>query len=212
MSIKEYLMKDISPAERIKNGDRNAFNDLYKQHYFSVRSYARLLLDENEAEDVVQDVFFNLWLHRDTLDETLSLRGYLLRSVYNTALNILKRKGLLENYSNIYKQEIEEIGYQYYNPDTNDTLRNLYNQDLRIELNAAIESLPPRCKEAFSLSFLYDMSAKEISTKLGVSKSTVENHIYNALKVLREKLKSHKGTSLIIPILFKFIEIIDKTN
>lgn len=94
-------MKDISPAERIKNGDRNAFNDLYKQHYFSVRSYARLLLDENEAEDVVQDVFFNLWLHRDTLDETLSLRGYLLRSVYNTALNILKRKGLLENYSNI---------------------------------------------------------------------------------------------------------------
>lgn len=205
-------MKDISPAERIKNGDRNAFNDLYKQHYFSVRSYARLLLDENEAEDVVQDVFFNLWLHRDTLDETLSLRGYLLRSVYNTALNILKRKGLLENYSNIYKQEIEEIGYKYYNPDINDTLQNLYNQDLRIELNAAIESLPPRCKEAFSLSFLYDMSAKEISTKLGVSKSTVENHIYNALKVLREKLKSHKGSLLIIPILFKFIEIIDKTN
>ena len=78
-------MKDISPTERIKNGDRNAFDDLYKQHYFSVRSYARLLLDESEAEDVVQDVFFNLWLHRDTLNETLSLRGYLLRSTYNTA-------------------------------------------------------------------------------------------------------------------------------
>lgn len=205
-------MKDISPAERIKNGDRNAFDDLYKQHYFSVRSYARLLLDENEAEDVVQDVFFNLWLHRNTLDETLSLRGYLLRSVYNTALNILKRKGLLENYSNRYKQEIEEIGYQHYNPDTNDTLRNLCNQDLRVELNAAIESLPPRCKEVFSLSFLYDMSAKEISIKLGVSQSTVENHIYNALKILREKLKSYKGSLLIIPILFKFIEIIDKTH
>lgn len=173
---------------------------------------ARLLLDESEAEDVVQDVFFNLWLHRDTLNETLSLRGYLLRSTYNTALNILKRKGLLDNYSNIYKQEIEEIGYQYYNPDTNDTLRNLYNQDLRIELNAAIESLPPRCREAFSLSFLYDMSAKEISTKLGVSQSTVENHIYNALKILRTKLKSYKGGLLFIPVLFKIIEIIYKTN
>ena len=205
-------MKDISPTERIKNGDRNAFDDLYKQHYFSVRSYARLLLDESEAEDVVQDVFFNLWLHRDTLNETLSLRGYLLRSTYNTALNILKRKGLLDNYSNIYKQEIEEIGYQYYNPDTNDTLRNLYNQDLRIELNAAIESLPPRCREAFSLSFLYDMSAKEISTKLGVSQSSVENHIYNALKILRTKLKSYKGGLLFIPVLFKIIEIIYKTN
>ena len=205
-------MKDISPTERIKNGDRNAFDDLYKQHYFSVRSYARLLLDESEAEDVVQDVFFNLWLHRDTLNETLSLRGYLLRSTYNTALNILKRKGLLDNYSNIYKQEIEEIGYQYYNPDTNDTLRNLYNQDLRIELNAAIESLPPRCREAFSLSFLYDMSAKEISTKLGVSQSTVENHIYTALKILRTKLKSYKGGLLFIPVLFKIIEIIYKTN
>jgi RNA polymerase sigma-70 factor (ECF subfamily) len=181
-------MEDISLAEKIRNGDQNAFNDLYKQYYFSVRSYARLLLNENEAEDVVQDVFFNLWKHKDKLDETLSLRGYLFRSVYNTVLNILKRKGLFENYSNLYKQEIEEIGYKHYNPDTNEILQNLYNQELRLELNAAIERLSPRCKEVFSLSFLYDMTAKEISAQLGVSQSTVENHIHNALKTLREKL------------------------
>lgn len=189
-------MDDISLVERIKQGDRVAFNELYKQHYFSLRSYARLLLHEEEAEDVVQDVFFNIWIHRDALDASLSVRGYLLRAVYHTALNVIKRKGLQENYGNTYKEEIEEMGRRsYYNPDASDIIGRLYAQDLRAEIQAAIDSLPPRCRQVFSLGYLYDMSGKEISRKLGISLSTVENHMHSALKVLREKLKSHKNDS-----------------
>lgn len=189
-------MEDLSLVERIKQGDRAAFNELYTQHYPSLRSYARLLVDEKEAEDVVQDVFFNIWSHRDALDTSLSIRGYLLRSVYHTALNILKRKGLHSTYESIHKEEIEEMGRRYYyDPESSDIVRRLYLYDLRAELRAAIDSLPPRCKEVFSLSYLYDLSGKEISRRLGISLSTVENHIYNALKLLREKLKSHKNDS-----------------
>lgn len=189
-------MDDISRVERIKKGDRVAFNELYKQHYISLRSYARLLLREEEAEDVVQDVFFNIWIHRDALDASLSMRGYLLRAVYRTALNVIKRKGLQETYGNTYKEEIEEMGRRfYYNPDANDVIGRLYAQDLRAEIQAAIDSLPPRCRQVFSLGYLYDMSGKEISRKLGISLSTVENHMYSALKILREKLKSHKNDS-----------------
>lgn len=189
-------MDDISRVERIKKGDRVAFNELYKQHYISLRSYARLLLREEEAEDVVQDVFFNIWIHRDALDASLSMRGYLLRAVYRTALNVIKRKGLQETYGNTYKEEIEEMGRRfYYNPDANEVIGRLYAQDLRAEIQAAIDSLPPRCRQVFSLGYLYDMSGKEISRKLGISLSTVENHMYSALKILREKLKSHKNDS-----------------
>lgn len=189
-------MDDISRVERIKKGDRVAFNELYKQHYISLRSYARLLLREEEAEDVVQDVFFNIWIHRDALDASLSMRGYLLRAVYRTALNVIKRKGLQETYGNTYKEEIEEMGRRsYYNPDTSDVIGRLYALDLRAEIQAAIDSLPPRCRQVFSLGYLYDMSGKEISRKLGISLSTVENHMYSALKILREKLKSHKNDS-----------------
>lgn len=180
-----------SLIERVRKGDRIAFNELYRQYYLSLRSYAELFLDEEESEDVVQDVFLNVWLRKEGLDDSQSLQGYLLRSVYNSSLNILKKKGRSNDYRSAYEQEIEEIGYKYYDPDANDVIRKLYNLDLRAEINAAINSLPARCREVFTLSYLHDMPSKEISLQLGISLSTVDNHIYSALKLLREKLKIH---------------------
>ncbi|WP_165155289.1 RNA polymerase sigma-70 factor [Parabacteroides sp. ZJ-118] len=180
-----------SLVERIRKGDRIAFNELYRQYYLSLRSYAELFLDEEESEDVVQDVFLNVWLRKERLDDSQSLQGYLLRSVYNSSLNVLKKKGRSNDYQSMYELEIEEIGYKYYDPDANDVIRKLYNQDLRAEINAAINSLPARCREVFTLSYLHDMPSKEISLQLGISLSTVNNHIYSALKLLREKLKIH---------------------
>ncbi|WP_455624392.1 RNA polymerase sigma-70 factor [Parabacteroides sp.] len=180
-----------SLIERVRKGDRIAFNELYRQYYLSLRSYAELFLDEEESEDVVQDVFLNVWLRKEGLDDSQSLQGYLLRSVYNSSLNVLKKKGRSNDYRSVYEQEIEEIGYKYYDPDANDVIRKLYNQDLRTEINAAINSLPTRCREVFTLSYLHDMPSKEISLQLGISLSTVDNHIYSALKILREKLKIH---------------------
>lgn len=180
-----------SLIERVRKGDRIAFNELYRQYYLSLRSYAELFLDEEESEDVVQDVFLNVWLRKEGLDDSQSLQGYLLRSVYNSSLNILKKKGRSNDYRSAYEQEIEEIGYKYYDPDANDVIRKLYNLDLRAEINAAINSLPARCREVFTLSYLHDMPSKEISLQLGISLSTVDNHIYSVLKLLREKLKIH---------------------
>ena len=129
----------------------------------------------------------------------------MLRSVYNTSLNIIKRKNLQENYNSSYRQKIERIGQDhYYNPDINETITNLFNDELRKELNKAIETLPPRCKEVFTLSFLYEFSGKEISEKLGISVSTVENHINNALKILRTKLITHKDELLVLLLLWHF--------
>ncbi len=180
-----------SLIERVRKGDRIAFNELYRQYYLSLRSYAELFLDEEESEDVVQDVFLNVWLRKEGLDDSQSLQGYLLRSVYNSSLNVLKKKGRSNDYRSVYEQEIEEIGYKYYDPDANDVIRKLYNQDLRAEINTAINNLPARCREVFTLSYLHDIPSKEISLQLGISLSTVDNHIYSALKLLREKLKIH---------------------
>lgn len=184
-------MDTTSLIERVKKGDRIAFNELYRQYYLSLRSYAELFLDEVEAEDVVQDVFLNVWLRKEGLDDSQSLQGYLLRSVYNSSLNVLKKKIHSNDYRSTYEQEIEEIGYRYYDPDANEVIRRLYNQDLRAEINAAINSLPARCREVFTLSYLHDIPSKEISLQLGISLSTVDNHIYSALKLLREKLRIH---------------------
>ena len=69
------------------------------------------------------------------------------------------------------------------------------------EINRAIESLPPKCREVFKLSYLEDLSNREISERLGISQSTVENHIYSALKQLRQKL-SKEQLLLLLALLF----------
>lgn len=179
-------------VRKVRNGDRVAFNELYRIHYLSLLSYAELLLDADEAKDVVQDVFLNVWIHRENLNETLSVRSYLLHSVYNSALNILKKKGYSSEYISSFESEIKQMGSVLYDPDSNDIIHRLYNQELKISIDAAINSLPTRCKEVFILSYLDGLPSKEISSKLGISLSTVENHIYSALKQLREKLRHYQ--------------------
>lgn len=184
--------------KKVRQGDRAAFDELYKIYYLSLLSYATLFLSKEEAEDVVQDVFLNVWLNKERLDPSLSFRSYLLRSVYNSSLNQIKKKNYSSEYSSIYRKEIEEMGYLYFNPDANDIICQLYNKDLHKQLEHAINSLPEKCRKVFSLSYIYDVPSKEISRQLGISVSTVDNHIYTALKLLRKKLDNNKIVLLII--------------
>jgi len=181
-----------SLVKGIRKGERAAFNELYRTYYLSLLSYAELFLDADEAKDVVQDVFLNTWIHRENLDETLSVRSYLLRAVYNSALNILKKKGYSTEYISSFEYEISQMGSKLYDPDSNDIIHRIYNQELKSNIEAAIDSLPARCREVFTLSYLEDLPSKEISVRLGISLSTVENHIYSALKQLREKLRQYR--------------------
>ncbi len=78
-------------------------------------------------------------------------------------------------------------------PDRNPVIVKLMDNELRDTLTEAIGSLPPKSREVFIMSYLDDMSNKEISAKLGISLSTVENHIYKALKLLRSSLSDEKS-------------------
>jgi len=82
-----------------------------------------------------------------------------------------------------------EQAYTAYDPDNDPVIRKLYSEDLSYLLNDAIDSLPKRCREVFILSHIEGIPNRRIADILGISLSTVENHIYNALKILRSKLK-----------------------
>ena len=84
-------MEKILLTTRIRNGDRKAFDELCGRYYAMLVSYARLFMKDDWAEDVVQDVFYNVWQNRAALDDSNSLYKYLLRSVYNRALNYLDK-------------------------------------------------------------------------------------------------------------------------
>lgn len=194
---KTIEMTDLEQVKRIRQGDRKAFDLLCKENYAAFVSYARMLLPVDGAEDVVQDVLLNVWTNRGNLEADRSLQGYILRSIYNRAMNRLSKDRSAADYQQWYRLSIASLTSFYCDPENNDSLRRLYSKDLRDRINAAVDSLPPKCREVFRLSYIEHKSTKEIASELGVSTSTVSNHIHNALVLLRESL----GVALLLLII-----------
>lgn len=170
--------------------DSDSFNRLCDAYYDSLMSYARLFNGDDDAEDIVQEVLIGVWEKRRTLgDDPGALGAYLFRSVYNRSVNLLSRRHRQEKYASFYRKRIESLASVYLQPDYNDTIRRIYDTELRKKLDIAIESLPPRCRETFRLRFACQMSRAEIARHLGVSESTVANQINKAIKLLRDALE-----------------------
>ena len=176
----------------VKKGVREAFDELCMKYYAMMLSYAKLFLKDEWAEDVVQDVFFNVWQNREKLDEKGNITGYLIKSVYNRSMNYLQKNKRRHEYRIWTNDYIESLSSTYLSTEHNPTISKLFNSDLKESLDHAISQLPAKCREVFRLSYIENFTNKEISHKLGISVSTVENHMYLALKKLRSILADER--------------------
>lgn len=174
--------------KRVRTGDRSAFNELYGIYWAPLVNYAGLIAGDESAEDVVQEVFVRVWIGREKLRDDGSLRGYLLRAVYRASLNVLRTRTYASAYRSHETWQIEQSCYACYDPDQSEVIRKLYSSQIADELEAAVETLSPKCREVFRMSHYEGLSNREIGQRLGISVSTVENHINNALRQLRSKL------------------------
>ena len=163
------------------------YKALFRRYYPSLIFYATRLVGEEEAEDVVQDVFVELWKRKDHIEIGDQIQAFLYRAVYTRALNVLKHRSVEEGYC-VAMEEINQRRAEFYQPDNNEVIRRIEDKELRKEIHDAINELPDKCKEVFKLSYLHDMKNKEIADILGVSLRTVEAHMYKALKFLRNRL------------------------
>ena len=91
-------------------------------------------------------------------------------------------------YRSWYGSQIDRMVFDYYDPDKNPILAKIYDNDIRQQLRQAVDELPDKRREIFRMRFFENMSNKEIGERLGLTVSTVENHMYLALKNLRDKL------------------------
>jgi len=167
-----------------------AFTSLFKIHYPPLKAYACLFVDNETAEDIVQEVFIYIWENKGTIAIHTSIKAYLFKSTYTRCLNYLNRQKMITTNRRQIEQELKDYEASFFDPDKNEIIRKLYMNDLRDEINRAIESLPQKCREVFTLSYIMDMKNKEIGKFLDISVSTVEKHINYALKVLRQILQN----------------------
>ncbi|MDO4164207.1 MAG: RNA polymerase sigma-70 factor [Bacteroides sp.] len=160
---------------------------LFRRYYTNLLFYATRIVGEDDAEDVVQDVFVELWRRKDTMEVGDQIQAFLYRAVYTRALNVLKHRDIKDSYE-AAMQEIHKKRVEYYQPDSNDVVKRIENMELRRKLAEAIDELPDKCRAVFKLSYLHDMKNKDIADTLGISLRTVEAHMYKALKQLRDRL------------------------
>lgn len=172
----------------LENDLKKMYVSLFEKHYSNLMFYATRFVDEEEAEDIIQDVFFELWSRRTDVEFGENIKSFLYRSVYTKALNVIKHKTVVDNY-NTEEVQLQNSRMEFYQPDNADVIRRIENMELRKEIYSAINLLPEKCREIFKLSYIYNHSNKEISDILGISLRTVEAHMYKALKFLRERLK-----------------------
>lgn len=184
-------MREVMLA--IAKGDKKAFEQLFRDWYVRLCVYAESIVrDRDLAEDLVQGIFCMLWEKRDRVDVRESVKSYLYRSVYNSALNTIKHEkvkiAFLEFIRKHEKDEDNDIERFFDSEDQNIVLK---------ELNRAIETLPDQCREIFLLSRFAGKKSAEIASELDLSVRTVEAQLYRAMKRLREEL-SHLRQGLIL--------------
>ncbi|NCC09687.1 MAG: RNA polymerase sigma-70 factor [Bacteroidia bacterium] len=161
---------------------------LFRKYYPNLLFYATRIVGDEEAEDVVQDVFVELWKRKESMVVGDQIQAFLYRAVYTRSLNVLKHRTIANGYA-ATMEEINQKRLEFYQPDNNEVFKRIENQELRQEIQTAINELPEKCKEVFKLSYLHHMKNKEIADVMEVSLRTVEAHMYKALKFLRKRLE-----------------------
>lgn len=161
--------------------DESAFEQVFKTHFKSLHAYAfTLLRDQDEAEEIVQQVFYKLWERAENLHFTGSVAAYLYKAVHNESLNYLKHLKVKAGHQ-------LHVAYSMKNPQNNMDGK-MMSKELERQFNTALNELPEQCRTIFQMSRFEDMKYREIADKLDISVKTVENHMGKALKFLRGKL------------------------
>lgn len=186
--IEKRWIKDLA------KGDEHAFRSIYEKYWENIylAAYKRLG-SQSVAEELVQDLFVDLWAKRASLQIRVSLGAYLAGAMRYRILDYMRHEKVREKY-------IHHLTH-FYVTEANEVLEQVYLQDLQYQLHSAESTLPPKCYTIYQLSRKHHFSNREIADQLNISTKTVENQITKALRTLRTHL-SKVSTILVAIALF----------
>lgn len=175
-----YSLQDEAVlVKHVSKGDLAAFSSLYKIYSNRLYRFALgYLKSEEEAEELVQEVFTIIWEKRKELKEELSFKSFLFTIAFNIIKKHFRTRTQLSNY----------LSYKGGN-DTDDNTTELTNYNfLKQYIDELVEQLPLKRKEIFIKSRYKGMSIMDIAREMNISHKTVENQITEALRFLRKHL------------------------
>lgn len=193
--MKDFILySDEELIQEIKADNMFAFDFLYKKYCKRVYKFSySILKSKEESENLMQDVFLNLWENRYKVEKDSSIKSYIFTITYNSAISIIRKK-VRESQFIEYLKSLQEITEDPVNVELE------YNE-LTSKLDEIINTLPQRQKEVYLLHRLETLKYSDIAERLHISVNTVENHMSRALKTIRKKL----GNYSLLAILFWYL-------
>lgn len=170
--------------QRVINDDYSAFEKIFHSSYRYLCYYSsQLVVCRQTAEEIVDDVFCNLWRNRKKIQVSCSFRAYLITSIRNRSLDSLRKTKGVRVYVLDHAHSVE--CKQSIASDS------LIYEELSSHIDQAIENLPEQCRLIFRLSREHDLSYKDIARKLNISVKTVDTQIGRALRFIRTSIAHH---------------------
>ncbi len=180
--------------EAIRNGDELAFSHYYESTMpWLVPLIHRITNDTEEAWNIAQDTFAKLWLHREQINASKSLDGFMSKIANNAAVDFLRKQ----------RSRYKYLGEQMFAQNAEDFAADssLLASEMELHVKRAIGKMPPQRRMVFKLSREHNLTYNEIAEQTNLSVETVKMHIKLALKEIRDAISLFLLLLLII-ILF----------
>lgn len=191
LNLKYETLTDKELIERIKDCDMQAFDAIYYRYHRPMYVYAvKLIKNEDDAADIIQEIFIKIWEFSEMMPGKLNFRNYLYSMVRNRVFNYIRnnRARLINNYRIVCQNGVTV---------ENEVLKQNDEKLLRQQLDNAIDLLPPQQKKVAE-SRRKGLSNKEIAENMNLSLNTVNIHYRLSLKALKKKLTQTTLLLLII--------------
>lgn len=191
----EYAsLSDSLLVKLLKIGDEASFREIYNRYWYILFNTAKRKLYSPEiAEELIQDIFTDLWARKESL-EIDHLKSYLFGALKFQVFNQIRSRLVQEAY--------EKYSLTNYSAHDRHTENLLAYEDLFNAIENAIKQLPEKTRSIFRLNRLENHSVKEISVLLHIPERTIEYHLTQALRLLRNYLKEFVSLSLAFLVSF----------
>ncbi|MDB4926543.1 RNA polymerase sigma factor [Mucilaginibacter sp.] len=186
-------LPDDELVQLLKESNHTAYTEIYKRYFYLMYVHAyKKMRNEDQAKDLIQDLFATLWFRRvDDLPKS-NLAGYLYTAVRNKIFNLFAHQQVQSRYI----ASLENYLSTHASVPTDHLVRE---NDLKAFIEKEIQALPAKMRQIFEMSRKENLSHKEIAERLDVSENNVSKQVNNALRILRTKL----GVVMYIYFLFK---------
>ncbi len=179
---------------RVAAGDEGAFRELFNAYWPQVYGTSlHLTRSPEQAKDLAQDIFVKLWLNREKLSGVENVEGYIYTVSRNLVMDHLRKK--------VFDTANIDFLVSYFSDKSASPQEKLEYGELERSLHKAIDTLPGKVKDVFTLSRFEGLTHEQIAKRLGISVVSSKTYIVRALQQIREQLSKQPDATLLLLVL-----------